>query len=66
MPIRTPKVFITRDRIHDAIRRLATEIRRDYRTAPPLVLCTLKGSFIFAADLIRALDVPVEIAFSRL
>lgn len=61
-----PKVFITREHIHDAIRRLAEEIRRDYRTAPPLLLSTLKGSFMFLADLVRVLDLPVEIAFVRL
>jgi hypoxanthine phosphoribosyltransferase len=66
MPLRTPKVFIARDRIHAAVGRLAEEIRRDYLAAPPLLLCTLKGSFMFLADLVRALDLPVEIAFVRL
>ena len=63
---RTPKVFITRHQIHDTIGRLAEEIRRDYRAAPPLLLSTLKGSFMFLADLVRVLDLPVEIAFVRL
>ena len=62
----TPKVFIARDQIQDAVRRLAEEIRRDYQDTAPLLLSTLKGSFIFLADLIRVLDLPVEIAFMRL
>jgi hypoxanthine phosphoribosyltransferase len=61
-----PKIFITRDQIQDALRRLAEEIRRDYRAAAPLLLSPLKGSFIFLADLVRVLDLPVEIAFVRL
>lgn len=61
-----PKIFITRDQIQDALRRLAEEIRRDYRNTAPLLLSPLKGSFIFLADLVRVLDLPVEIAFVRL
>ena len=66
MAWRTPKVFITRNQIYDAVQRLAEEIRRDYWTAPPLLLSTLKGSFMFLADLVRVLDLPVEITFVRL
>src|SRR6266704_6387888 len=63
---RTPKVFIPREQIHSTVQRLAEEIRRDYRAVPPLLLSTLKGSFMFLADLVRVLDLPVEIAFVRL
>jgi len=63
---RTPKVFIPREQIHSTVQRLAEEIRRDYRAAPPLLLSTLKGSFMFLADLVRVLDLPVEITFVRL
>ena len=66
MPLRTPKVLIARGQIDDTIRRLAAEIRRDYRDTTPLLLSTLKGSFMFLADLVRVLDFPVEIAFIRL
>ena len=66
MAWRTPKVFITREQIRDVVQRLAEEIRRDYRAAPPLLLSTLKGSFMFLADLVRVLDLPVEITFVRL
>ena len=64
--MRTPKVFIARDQLQDAVRRLAEEIRRDYRDTAPLLLSPLKGSFVFLADLVRVLDLPVEIAFVRL
>lgn len=58
-----PQVFISREHIQQAIARLAAEIRRDYGATPPCVLGTLKGSFIFLADLVRSLGLPITIAF---
>ena len=52
--------------IDAALRRLASEITRDYGDKNPLVLGILKGSFIFMADLIRRLDFPLEVEFIRL
>jgi len=61
-----PKVLHTKEEIAATVRRLAGEIRRDYRDKHPLVLGVLKGSFIFLADLIRLLDFPLEVDFVRL
>ena len=48
------------------MRRLAEEIKRDYKDGAPLFLCVLNGSFIFAADLFRACDLhDAEITFVR-
>ena len=60
------QLLISREQIHAAIQRLATAIQRDYATTPPLLIGTLKGAFIFLADLVRALDMHVEIAFVQL
>ncbi|MFC1926315.1 hypoxanthine phosphoribosyltransferase [Chloroflexota bacterium] len=60
------KVLISRDEIKDKVAELAAEIRRDYRGTNPLLLGVLKGSFVFMADLARALDMPVGIEFVRL
>ncbi len=58
--------FITRDEIQREVARVAQEIKRDCTTDNPLMLCVLNGAFMFAADLIRACDIPqVEIAFIR-
>jgi len=43
--------------------RLAREISRDYKGRCPLILGILKGCFVFMADLIRLLEIPVEIDF---
>jgi hypoxanthine phosphoribosyltransferase len=56
-------VLISRDEIAEAVSRLACEIRRDYEDKQPLLVGVLKGSFVFMADLIRRLDLPLELEF---
>lgn len=63
MPSTEPRVLYTRDRIAERVRELARDIERDYAGEAPVLLCVLKGSFIFAADLARALTLPVKIEF---
>ena len=57
------RVLYTRDEIRQAVQRMAAAIDRDYQGKTPLVIGVLKGSFIFMADLVRALTVPIEIEF---
>jgi hypoxanthine phosphoribosyltransferase len=49
--------------IADRVAALAAEVDRTYAdaTRPVVLVCVLKGSLIFTADLARALTVPVEI-----
>jgi hypoxanthine phosphoribosyltransferase len=61
-----PKVLITQAQIRQAVAKLATEIRQDYQGKQPLLIGILKGSFVFMADLIRELELPVEIDFVKL
>ncbi len=56
-------VLISRQRIAEAVARLAGEMRRDRPTGPPVLVGVLHGAFVFLADLARALDLPVEIGF---
>jgi hypoxanthine phosphoribosyltransferase len=58
-----PAVLISREQVKEAVKRLAAEIRLDYAGKKPLVVGILKGSFMFLADLIRELDMPIEIEF---
>jgi hypoxanthine phosphoribosyltransferase len=60
------KILISRDEIAKAVDRLAREIERDYQDKQPLLIGVLKGSFVFMADLIRQLDLPLELDFVRL
>lgn len=61
-----PEVLFTQDEIKRAVARLAAEIRKDYHGKQPLLVGILKGSFIFMADLIRQLELPVEVDFVEL
>jgi hypoxanthine phosphoribosyltransferase len=60
------KIIIRCDEIAKAVDRLASQIRRDYQGKQPLLIGVLKGSFVFMADLIRQLDLPLELDFVRL
>ena len=60
------KVLLGRQQIEAKIGELAAAIERDYRDKNPLLVGVLKGSFIFLADLVRALSLPLEIEFVRL
>jgi hypoxanthine phosphoribosyltransferase len=57
------KTLYDRDRIQARIRELGAEITRDYRDKPLVLLCVLKGSFMFAADLCRCIDLPLRMDF---
>jgi len=62
---RQPKILIPQDEIRQAVAKLAAEIRRDYKGKQPLLIGILKGSFVFMADLVRELGLPVEVDFVK-
>ena len=61
-----PEILLTKEEIEKQVARLAQEISRDYDGKYPLLLGILKGSFVFMADIVRLLKIPVEIDFVRL
>jgi len=61
-----PEILLTKEEIKKEVTRLAQEISRDYQGKCPLLLGILKSSFVFMADLIRLLEIPVEIDFVSL
>ncbi len=61
-----PRVLISSAEIEEAVTRLATDIRRDYPGGDLLLISILKGSFIFTADLVRRLGLPLEVHFVQL
>ena len=59
--------LISQAEIVTTVKRLALEIDRDYQDRPLVLMGILKGSFIFLADLVRELNIPLEnIDFLRL
>jgi len=61
-----PKVIIPREEIANKVAELATQLRKDYRGKNPLLIGILKGSFVFLSDLMRSMNIPVEVDFVRL
>jgi hypoxanthine phosphoribosyltransferase len=55
--------LISKQRIEERIVELAAQISRDYAGRSLVLLSVLKGSFMFAADLARAIALPVRIEF---
>ena len=55
--------LLSRDEIHNRIQELGQQITEDYQGRSPLLICVLKGAFIYMADLARAIDLPVEFDF---
>lgn len=57
------KVLISKDEIQNRVKELAKTLEKDYAGKRPLMLCILKGSVMFFTDLIREMDIPLEIDF---
>ncbi len=49
--------YLTRERIHEEVVRVASQLRDDLKGKKPLFLCVLNGAFIFAADLFREVGI---------
>lgn len=52
--------------IQVAVRQVAHHINRDMMGKNPLFVCVLNGAFMFAADLMKNIDVPCEITFIKM
>ncbi len=60
---RIKKVLITEEQIKEAVARAGKEIDKLYDGRPILLVAILKGSFVFMADICRAVSVPCEVGF---
>ncbi len=60
------KPYINAKQINEQIDKLANSINEDYVGKTPLFIAILNGSFIFAADLFKAITIEAEISFIKL
>lgn len=60
------RTVITPEQIEDRVRQLGAEITGVYQGQPLTVVCVLKGAFLFFADLVRRIDLDLELEFIRL
>ena len=59
------ELFISEDKLQREIKRIADSICNDYLGKSPLFLVILNGSFMFASDLFKNIQLPVEISFIK-
>ena len=57
------RILLTEEQIQTRVREVAEAINRDYQGKNPLVVGILKGSIIFFSDIIRNLDMPINLDF---
>lgn len=57
------QILFTKEELSACVRRLAEEINRDYAGKAPVVVGILQGSFVFLADLVREITLPINVEF---
>lgn len=59
------ELYLSKERINEAVERMAKEIQRDCEGKNPLFVCILNGAFMFASELMGKLDTDYEVSFAR-
>ena len=57
------KILFTEEQLKTRVSELARQIEQDYRGKEIMLISVLRGSFIFMADLCRAIDLPCTLDF---
>ena len=57
------EILLTSEQIQSRIRELGAELTAEYAGRTPLLVCVLKGAYVFLTDLAREVDLPVELDF---
>ena len=56
-------ILYTKEELAKAVKKLGQQITQDYAGKKPVMVCILKGASVFFCDLIREIDLPLEIDF---
>ena len=57
------KPLVTQREIEKRIKEIGTKITADYEGKELLMVCLLKGAYVFFADLVRTIHIPVSVDF---
>ena len=58
--------YLSQTAIEEAIKKLAADLSEQYHNKSPLFISILNGSFMFAAELFKHINIPCEISFIKL
>ena len=59
------EIFIGKEEIQAEVKSLANQINSDYSGKEVVFVAILNGAFMFAADLMKSVDLPCEISFIK-
>ena len=57
------KILISEEELENKVKALGAKIAADYKNKDLLLVCVLKGAVIFVSDLMRTIDLPLDIDF---
>ena len=57
------KILKTEDEIQSRVRELGEQLAKDYANKFPVMICVLKGSVMFFADLLKYMPIPLTLDF---
>jgi len=58
--------LIKAEAIDKRVKAIGAQLNTDYKDSKPVFVGVLNGSFLFIADLIKQIDIPCEITFTKL
>ena len=56
-------IVLSESDIKAIVSKLGAEISRDYEGLDPIIVCVLRGAFVYTADLLRAITIPCTVDF---
>jgi len=57
------KILIDEDTLQNRVKELGSEITEDYKGKDLFLICVLKGAVVFVSDLMKRIDLPLEVDF---
>lgn len=62
----TERTLFDEARVRERVRELGAQITKDYAGEEPVLIGVLRGVVVFMADLMRAVDLPVQVEFMEI
>lgn len=59
------RVSVSEEKIKEIVKRLGSEISRDYKDKDPLIIGLLKGTIFFMVDLLKNIDIKCTLEFMK-